>query len=112
ESPRWHQCGRLGESTAERAAATSASYTELPADRPAARRKPGHARTGSGTAGGSGWRRWLRAHMAWAGWASVGAALVVIGVILGSALSGSSAPTTSSNGGVPSPPPAPPPACR
>ena len=33
-------------------------------------------------------------HMAWAGWASVGAALVVIGVILGSALSSSSSPTT------------------
>ena len=30
--------------------------------------------------------------MAWAGWASVGAALVVVGVILGAALSSSSAP--------------------
>jgi hypothetical protein len=44
--------------------------------------------------------------MAWAGWASVGAALVVVGVILGSALSSSSTP---SNSGLPpgGPPPAP-----
>jgi len=94
EYQRSPQIGPLGESADERADATSASYTELPADRPAPRRKPGHARTGAGTAGGPGWRRWLRGHMAWAGWASVGAALVVIGVILGSALSSSSSPTT------------------
>jgi serine/threonine protein kinase len=95
EYQRSPQIGPLGESADEPADATSASYTELPADRPAPRRKPGHARTGAGTAGGGpGWRRWLRGHMAWAGWASVGAALVVIGVILGSALSGSSSPTT------------------
>jgi len=92
EYQRSPQIGPLGEFADERGDATSASYTELPADRPAPRRKPGHARTGPGTADGSGWRRWLRAHMAWAGWASVGAALVVIGVILGSALSSSSSP--------------------
>jgi hypothetical protein len=47
--------------------------------------------------------------MAWAGWASVGAALVVVGVILGSALSSSSTPSTASNSGPPpgGPPPAP-----
>ena len=47
--------------------------------------------------------------MAWAGWASVGAALVVVGVILGSALSSSSTPgtVTSPNPGTPVPPPAP-----
>src|SRR5215831_4628313 len=111
EYQRSPQIGPLGEFADEHADATSASYTELPADRPAPRRKPGHARTGAGTAGGPGWRRWLRGHMAWAGWACVGAALVVIGVILGSALSGSSAPATSSNGGLPSPPPAPPTVC-
>jgi serine/threonine protein kinase len=123
EYQRSPQIGPLGESAGERAEdATSASYTELPASyKPAPRRKPGHfgpGRSGPGlgsrpgsTGGrqGSGWRRWLRAHMAWAGWASVGAALVVVGVILGSALSSSStpAPVTSSNPALPVPPPAP-----
>jgi len=98
EYQRSPQIGPLGEFADERGDATSASYTELPASfRPAPRRKPGHGRTGTGAgtgaAGGSGWRRWLRGHMAWAGWASVGAALIVIGVILGSALSSSSSPT-------------------
>ena len=122
------QIGPLGEFAGERAEAedaTSASYTELPASfRPARRRKPAHGRTGpgrtdpgtgAGTAGGrqgSGWRRWLRAHMAWAGWASVGAALVVVGVILGSALSSSSTPNPASNSGPPGArPPAPTKAC-
>jgi serine/threonine protein kinase len=116
EYQRSPQIGPLGESSGERAEdATSASYTELPASyRPAPRRKPGHGHAGPGTGStgghqGSGWRRWLRAHMAWAGWASVGAALVVVGVILGSALSSSSSPSTvSSQGGPPGgPPPAP-----
>jgi serine/threonine protein kinase len=67
--------------------ATSASLTELPASyqpkprRPASRpRQPG------------GWRRWVRTHLAWVGWVSVGAALVVGGVILGASLTGSSTP--------------------
>src|SRR5215468_3241006 len=112
EYQRSPQIGPLGESADERADATSASYTELPADRPAPRRKPGHARTGTGTAGGPGWRRWLRGHMAWAGWATVGAALVEIGVNLGSALSSSSSPGPATTaGGLPSPPPAPPTVC-
>jgi serine/threonine protein kinase len=113
EYQRSPQIGPLGEFAGERAEdATSASYTELPASyKPARRRKPAHGRTGPGRtdpgtgagAGrqGSGWRRWLRAHMAWAGWASVGAALVVVGVILGSALSSSSTPNTASNSGPP-----------
>ncbi len=70
--------------------ATAASYTELPAAyKPVSRRKPG---TGTPGAGESGWRRWLRSHLAWAGWASAGAALVVVGVVLGAALSSSSSP--------------------
>ena len=120
EYQRSPQIGPLGESAGERADdATSASYTELPASyRPAPRRKPGHGRSGPGTGArpgsaggrqGSGWRRWLRAHMAWAGWASVGAALVVVGVILGSALSSSSSQSPGSGQGGPpgGPPPAP-----
>ena len=75
--------------------ATSASYTELPASyqpkprRPRAPRRPG-------------WRRWVKTHLAWVGWVSVGAALVVGGVILGASL-------TSSSAGAP--PLAPPTAC-
>jgi hypothetical protein len=107
--------------------ATAASYTELPAAyKPPPRRKPEPGRLGgaggyggSGGYGGAGqgfvagaapgWRRWLRSHLAWAGWASVGAALVVAGVILGSYLS-STPPTTSSQGSQPlGPPPTPPP---
>src|SRR5262245_50390924 len=116
EYQRSPQIGPLGEFADQRGDATSASYTELPASyRPAPRRKPGHGRTGPGTADGrqggkgSGWRRWMRAHMAWAGWATVGAALVVVGVILGSALSSSSSPgpATSPTSGLPVPPPAP-----
>jgi serine/threonine protein kinase len=68
--------------------ATSASYTELPASyqpKPRHQRAPGES---------AGWRRWVKAHLAWAGWVSVGAALVVGGVILGASL-------TSSGGGAP-----------
>src|SRR6476646_897706 len=108
EYQRSPQIGPLGEFAGERAEdATSASYTELPASfRPARKHKAAHGRTGPGTGStggqpGSGWRRWVRAHMAWAGWASVGAALVVVGVILGSALSSSSTPTPASNSGLP-----------
>ena len=120
EYQRSPQIGPLGEFAGERSDdATSASYTELPASyKPAPRRKPGHGRTGPGpgarpgsTGGrqGPGWRRWLRAHMAWAGWASAGAALVVVGVILGSALSSSSSQSTGTGPGGPGggPPPAP-----
>jgi serine/threonine protein kinase len=63
--------------------ATSASYTELPASNlPKPRRQ----------APRSGWRQWVRTHLAWVGWVSVGAALIVGGVILGASLTGSSTP--------------------
>jgi serine/threonine protein kinase len=64
---------------------TSASYSELPASyQPKPKSRPDR---------GSGARRWVKTHLAWAGWLSVGAALVVGGVILGASLtsSGSSA---------------------
>ena len=47
------------------------------------------------------WRHWVRTHLAWVGWVSVGAALVVGGVILGASL-------TSSGTGPPIGPPVPP----
>jgi serine/threonine protein kinase len=62
--------------------ATSASYTELPASYQSRPRPRASA----------GWRQWARTHMAWVGWVSVGAALVVGGVILGASLTGSSTP--------------------
>ncbi|HUB22236.1 MAG TPA: serine/threonine-protein kinase [Streptosporangiaceae bacterium] len=66
--------------------ATSASYTELPASyqpkpRSQAPRRPP-----------AGWRAWVRTHLAWVGWVSVGAALVVGGVILGASLTSSGSP--------------------
>jgi hypothetical protein len=76
--------------------ATSASYTELPASY---QPKPRHQKSPRRPAGR---RRWIRTHMAWVGWVSVGAALVVGGVILGASLTGSSAGA---------PPLAPPTAC-
>jgi serine/threonine protein kinase len=99
---------------------TSASLTELPAAyRP--RRKPGRGRSRQdrGRPGqdrgrprrqqqadaGSGWRQWLRAHLAWAGWTAVGAALVIGGVILGASLT-STGDTLGSG-----PPPPPPTTC-
>ncbi len=102
-SPQPAAFGDIGEDRGDDA--TSASYTELPASyKPVPRRKPG---TGSPGPGGSGWRRWLRSHMAWAGWASVGAALVVVGVIVGAALSSSSTPQSAgsraTSGSVPVP---------
>jgi serine/threonine protein kinase len=60
--------------------ATSASYTELPASY--------QPRKSSGRP--AGWRRWVKTHLAWVGWVSVGAALVVGGVILGASLTSSS----------------------
>jgi serine/threonine protein kinase len=63
---------------------TSASYTELPASY---QPKPRHQKSPRRPAG---WRRWVKAHLAWVGWVSVGAALVVGGVILGASLTSSS----------------------
>jgi hypothetical protein len=51
----------------------------------------------------AGWRRWVKTHLAWVGWVSVGAALVVGGVILGASLT--------SSGDTPQGPPAPPTVC-
>ena len=67
---------------------TSASLTELPASflpkpRPPASRLRQPA----------GWRRWVQTHLAWVAWVSVGAALVVGGVILGASLTSSGSPT-------------------
>jgi serine/threonine protein kinase len=76
--------------------ATSASYTELPASY-----RPKPRRPAPGPQQPAGWRHWLRTHLAWVGWVSVGAALVVGGVILGAALSSSGSP------GPPGVPPAP-----
>ena len=77
--------------------ATSASYTELPASyqpKPRHPPKPAPSRP-------SGWRHWIQTHLAWVGWVSVGAALVVGGVILGASL------TSSGSTALP-PPPVPP----
>jgi hypothetical protein len=105
-SPQLAAFGQVGAGPGDDA--TAASYTELPASyKPAPRRKPGARSPGPGR---PGWRRWLRSHMAWAGWASVGAALIVAGVILGASLTSSSTPTPS---GPPGGPPVPPPTrCR
>ena len=65
--------------------ATSASYTELPASY---QPKPRHQKSPRRPAA---WRRWVKTHLAWVGWVSVGAALVVGGVILGASLSSSGA---------------------
>jgi serine/threonine protein kinase len=93
--------------------ATSASYTELPASYRPPRRKPGPGSAHSRPPAGTGWRRWRRGRLAWVGWAAVGAALVVVGVIIGAALSSSSSPGTgpprAAASGLPpgGPPPAP-----
>jgi serine/threonine protein kinase len=75
------------ENSADSGDATSASYTELPASyQPKPRRPPSRHQKPAD------WRHWLRTHLAWVGWVSVGAALVVSGVILGAALSSSGSP--------------------
>jgi hypothetical protein len=68
--------------------ATSASYTELPASY---QPKPRHQKSPRRPVG---WRRWVKAHLGWVGAVSVGAALVVTGVILGASLTGNSNPAT------------------
>jgi hypothetical protein len=75
--------------------ATSASLTELPASYkapPRRRPEPGRPRQGTSPDTGPGWWPWVRTHMAWVGWASVGAALVTAGVILGASLTSSGTP--------------------
>jgi hypothetical protein len=82
---------------------TSASYSELPAGLPAAYQPPPRRAT-NGAKPGTGRLGWVKTHLAWVGWASVGAALIVAGVILGASLTSSS---NQANG----PPPAPRTAC-
>jgi Protein kinase domain len=103
EYQRSPQLAALGQLDAGSAAdATSASFTELPAAfKPAPRRKPGGGGAHAGAPPGPGWRRWLRGRTAWVGWAAVGAALVVLGVIVGAALSSSGAPNTIPPGAAP-----------
>jgi hypothetical protein len=97
--------------------ATSASYTELPASyKPPARRRPARPSRASRSADddqdrtepeqrrlASATWRWLTTHLAWVGWASVGAALIAAGVILGASLTSSSnspsSGTTGTGGG-------------
>jgi serine/threonine protein kinase len=69
---------------ADSADSTSASYTELPASY---QPKPRHKASQSALP--AGWRQWIRTHLAWVGWITVGAALVVGGVILGASLTSS-----------------------
>ncbi len=93
--------------------ATAASFTELPAaykpPRPRqAQRGPSEPGAGrpadwSARAIGVSWQRWLGARLAWIGWITVGAALVVGGVVLGASLTSSSAPPPAADR-----PPAPP----
>ena len=86
-SPQLGRAGRVRRRASDDA--TSASYTELPASyKPAPRRKPGAA--GPPRSGPGRLAAWLRTHLAWVGWASVGAALIVAGVILGASLTSSS----------------------
>jgi serine/threonine protein kinase len=69
---------------------TSASYTELPASYKPRPRRPPPRRAQPGPDEKTGRLGWIRTHLAWAGWASVGAALIVAGVILGASLTSSS----------------------
>jgi hypothetical protein len=71
---------------------TSASYTELPASYLSKKSPRRRARAASRR---TGWRGWIRTHLAWAGWVSVGAALVVAGVIIGASLTSSPGPDPS-----------------
>jgi len=84
---------------------TAASLPELPAAyKP--RRKAGRPGQEHPADAASGWRPWLRTHLAWVGWTAVGAALLVGGVILGASLTSSGSSLGSG------PPPPPPTSCR
>ncbi len=58
----------------------------------------------------AGLRRWVAAHLGWLGWATGGAVLVAVGVIIGASLSGSATPTAPNAQSLGQPPPGPPPA--
>jgi serine/threonine protein kinase len=91
---------------------TSPSQTDLPASyRPKPRSRVADARGPRWLP--AGLRRWVGAHLAWLGWATGGAVLIAVGVVIGASLSGSSALKTSSDSaqppvGPPGSPPAPP----
>jgi serine/threonine protein kinase len=91
---------------------TSPSQTDLPASyRPKPRSRAADGRGPRWLP--AGLRRLVAAHLAWVGWAVGGAALVVVGVIIGASFSGSAVPKTppaAQNVGLP--PPGPPPAPR
>jgi serine/threonine protein kinase len=55
----------------------------------------------------SSWRRWIRKHLGWVGWASVGAALIAVGVILGASVTSSGDGFGPGNGPGNGPPPPP-----
>jgi hypothetical protein len=81
---------------------TAPSLTELPAAyRPPSRRRAEAAGPQAGLAGE--WWRWLRTHLAWAGWAAAGAVLIVGGVILGASLVNSGASSAAKTATVPPP---------
>jgi serine/threonine protein kinase len=79
--------GQPGQADGGNEDATSASHTELPASY---QPKPRHREQTSRAL--PGWRQWVKTHLAWVGWVSVGAALVVGGVILGASLTSSGSP--------------------
>jgi hypothetical protein len=92
--------GQAGGDQAEET--TAPSLTELPAAyRPPSRRRPEAAGSRAGPAGE--WWRWLRTHLAWAGWAAAGAVLIVGGVILGASLVNSGANSATKTAAVPPP---------
>jgi hypothetical protein len=81
---------------------TAPSLTELPAAyRPPSRRRPEAGGSRAGLAGE--WWRWLRTHLAWAGWAAAGAVLIVGGVILGASLVNSGANSAGKTAALPPP---------
>jgi len=95
----------------DREDSTSPSQTDLPASY---RPRPRYRGSGSPARGPrwlpAGLRRWVAAHLAWVGLAAGGAALVVVGVVIGASLHGS-APKLPPNAAPPVPPPPPPTVC-
>jgi serine/threonine protein kinase len=86
---------------------TSPSQTDLPASyrpRPSSRAAAGRGADARGPRWlPAGLRRWVGAHLAWVGVAAGGAALVVVGVVIGASLNGS-APKSPQTSSIPFPP--------